>query len=835
MTSTYWIEESLAGIVPTLWMFLGVGLPWAYAVLSRRFWPSTALIGATALALGPAWMTAWTLLLGVAGAQLEARLLQPEWVLLGSVVIAAAGGLIAWRKRDESAPRASSAPPLAFDEKLIIALIAVAVALRWIHTAFWPFTAYDALWVFAYQGRHFFLEGNIPTAIDYYPPFLSLQFTYVQTLIGGINDHAARMVLPMLHIGSILAAYLLGERLLNRRVGLILAALWSLHPQVGRWAVIGDLEIPLTFSFTLAAVFYLRAWSDDQDPGARQHEALLAGLMLGIALFTKPTAGAFLWGVLLLLAVDLLLKRFQLRRWRPRLSVALWTGLACVPLGALWYLRNLALAHEVVTLPKAVWLTRALRNGDYLAPLLIAAVFAWLALAIRFRLNRREAMLGAVGMLLLLAGTLASNPKLFPERVDPPASYIELTEAALMAAGLALGAFSLRRAYGAMPDRPVKRMVGAGGWALLLALPYFVTFFYSYSYHYRLGFAILPLLCLPIAIALSMLLSGERISGWSRRRRRGYYLALFCASLPGIAAPAMDVSWSSLWLGDDRLDSDIRKYQVFNPSLLEVVFGLEDFARATGKAPIVLAPGEERLPFFFPQMRIMDQPVASLAEFESLGATHFIYGAKAREAYLDAGLDLQATQLLSALGRVDLFQKTKEHRDATFSYELYEALDWNDRWTVPKRHRSQPPERPVVIYGGRLQVYVDGMYPAIIHRETPITFEPSWRALRTLEREYQFVLQLWHPEEGKLTQEWRLRPGEHRHGYYSPKFWEVNEVIRDRHILRLDPEAGYRRGDPYIFLLGVWDPVAEGYLSLEVDGEPAGEFFPVEGAKQLPP
>ncbi|MCY3865869.1 MAG: hypothetical protein OXG68_10575 [Chloroflexi bacterium] len=89
MTSTYWIEESLAGIVPTLWMFLGVGLPWAYAVLSRRFWPSTALIGATALALGPAWMTAWTLLLGVAGAQLEARMLQPEWVLLGSVVVSA--------------------------------------------------------------------------------------------------------------------------------------------------------------------------------------------------------------------------------------------------------------------------------------------------------------------------------------------------------------------------------------------------------------------------------------------------------------------------------------------------------------------------------------------------------------------------------------------------------------------------------------------------------------------------------------------------------------------------------------------------------------------------
>ena len=424
MASTYWIEESLAGILPTLWMFLGVGLPWSYAVVSRRFWSSKALIGATALALGPAWMTVWMLILGLAGAQLEARLLRSEWILLGSVVISAVGLLIAWRKQEKSAPRASSAPPFATDEKLIVALIAAAVVLRWIHTAFWPFTAYDALWVFAYQGRHFFLEGNIPNAIDYYPPFLSLQFTYVQTLIGGINDHAARMVIPMLHIGSILAAYLLGERLLNRRVGLIVAALWSLRPQVGRWAVIGDLEIPLTFSFTLAAVFLLRAWSDDQDPGERRTEALLAGFMLGIALFTKPTAGAFVWGVLLLLAVDLLSKRFRFRRWRPRLDVALWTGLACVPLGAFWYVRNLALGHEVITLPKVVWLTRALRNGDYLAPLVIAAVAGWLALAIRFRLKRRETMLGGFGIALLLAGALASNPKLFPGRVDPPASYI---------------------------------------------------------------------------------------------------------------------------------------------------------------------------------------------------------------------------------------------------------------------------------------------------------------------------------------------------------------------------------------------------------------------------
>ena len=35
------------------------------------------------------------------------------------------------------------------------------------------------------------------------------------------------------------------------------------------------------------------------------------------------------------------------------------------------------------------------------------------------------------------------------------------------------------------------------GWMYLLALPYFITWFYSYSYHYRLSFAIVPLMLMP--------------------------------------------------------------------------------------------------------------------------------------------------------------------------------------------------------------------------------------------------------------------------------------------------------------------------------------------------
>lgn len=834
MASTYWIEESLAGLFPTLWMFFGVGLPWAFAALSRRNWRSRVLIGAVALALGPAWLTTWMLVLGVGGAQLEARLLTAEWILLGSVVIAGLGGLIAWRKRGTDALPASPAPPFAFDEKLIIALIAIAVIVRWVHTAFWPFTAYDALWVFGYQGRLFFLEAHIPNALDYYPPFLSLQFAYVQTLIGAINDHAARMVLPMLHIGSVLAAYLLGERLAWRRVGLFAAALWSLHPYVGQWAVIGDLEIPLTFSVTLSAVFFLRAWSDDYEPNERRREALLAGIMLGIAMFTKPTAGAFIWGVLLLLAVDLVLKRFQIPRWRPRFTVALWTGLACIPLGSAWYLRNLALGHEVITLPKAVWLTRALRSGDYLAPLALVAILVWFALAIQLQLNRRQRVLGAIGLLLLLAGVLASNPMLFPERVDPPTSAIRPAEAALIAAGLAVCGFSLRGRFWNASVGAFLRMFSAGGWALLLALPYFVTLFYSYSYHYRLGFAILPLLFLPSAMVLATLLASERIQGWSRLARRGYYLALCCLSLPGIAAVAFNVSWSSMWLSHDALDRDIKKYQVFNPSLMEVVFELEDYIGETGEPPIVLAPGEERLPFFYPLMQIIDQPVTTLAAYEALEATHFVYGAKAREAYWLAGLNPRATQMIAALGRFDLLESVREHFDGHISYELYEARDIGRRRALPVEYATGKQNRIVIVFDERIRLRAHGAYPPSIFEKTPITLELIWQALQPLENPLDFVLRFVNADTREVAFEWNLPTAAHRHGEYGATFWEIDEFVVDQHILRLDDDAPIpRRGQHYVFAIGAWDPLAERYLPVSIDGEPAGEFYQLPGEHQL--
>ncbi|MDE2858752.1 MAG: glycosyltransferase family 39 protein [Chloroflexota bacterium] len=824
-----WLNEALAGILPTLWMSVGLGLPWSLALLPRRQWQSRALVAAVALAVGPACMTAWMLVLGVLGAQTGQGLLVREWIILGSVLIAALGGRIAWRKGRGlgavSAPRA----PFAFDEKLIVAMIATAVALRWIHTAYWPFTAYDALWVYGYQGRLYFLEGLIPQSIEYYPPFLQLQYAYVQILIGAINDYAARMVLPWLHIGGIFAAYLLGERLLKRRVGLFAAALWSLHPFVGQQSIIGDLEIALAFSFTLAAVFFLRAWREQEDEREGRREALLAGLMLGISLFTKPTGGAFIWGVLLLLALEAARAKLQFGRLKPRFMVAFWTILASAPLGGVWYLRNLLLGHEAITWPADFWLTQARRSGDYLSWIVLAIIAGFAAAAIKRRLPARQVMIGAAGTILLLVGVTASNPIFFPERFDPPTSHIQLSEAAAMALGITLIGASLyaqrRRLFAALAGPGC----ASAGWALLLALPYFLTFFFSYSYHYRLGFAIVPLLVIPTAAALASVLSPDRISGWRPLIRRLYYLTLLLLGAPGIVSAAVDVTWSRAWLFDGGLDSDASKYQVYNPSLMEMVFGLEEYLRENERAPLVLAPGEERLHFFFPRMRIEDMLISTLDEYEALGATHFIYGAKARQAYLDGDLDPRRAQLIAALGREDIFQLKKAHYDGTFSYELYESGDFASRVGEPSPGFVSNVYERELLFGDRLRLYATDAYPRKAYKGTPLTLLTIWRAEGALEQDYHIMLELTHPETQVAEYQWRFVPVQHRHGYYSTALWEAGELVNMSTVLRLPSDEPLPPEDDYVLRLRVLDPESGLFLPLRIDGAEAGDAWQLDG------
>src|SRR5690606_11504255 len=134
------------------------------------------------------------------------------------------------------------------------------------------------------------------------------------------------------------------------------------------------------------------------------------------------------------------------------------------------------------------------------------------------------------------------------------------------------------------------------GWALLLALPYFVTWFYSYSYHYRLSFTIVPLLLLPTAVFLNASLRPERIRAWAKPLKWAYGAALIAIALPGVVSTLYDSSagWDWLWSGE--LTDDFSKYSSGNEPLLWVVDGLQKYIdEHPGEKLVVAAPGIERL------------------------------------------------------------------------------------------------------------------------------------------------------------------------------------------------------------------------------------------------
>jgi hypothetical protein len=809
----YWMSDTLAATPAFLWIFVGLGLPWALAALPRRQWRHWPAALCLAFAFGPALLTAWMLALGTLGAAQDTALLRADLTLAGTVVLAAAGWLIVWRRR-RLPPGAAPAPrpPLAWDERLLLALMAVALVVRWLVIAYWPFTAYDALWVYGYEGRLFTLLGQIPQSIGYYPQFLPLQYTYAQLMAGGINDHAARAGLIFLHSGAVLAAYTLGARLFNRRVGIITAALWTLYPHVGAWARFGDLEITVAFTFTAAAAFFLSAWTGR---GERRRDAVIAGLLLGIALWTKPTAGAFAWGVMLLAALDLVRVRFRWAAWRPRFEVALLTGLACLPLGAVWYVRNLALGHNPVDFPPGFWLTQAARSGAEfgwpLLALLLFMAFAYFG-PLPARPSRRA---GVIGLALVLAALL-------PTIITP--GRMGVIEWALLAAGAAV----LYRTLGRFDGWPeaVRVWGRRAGWALALALPYFVTWFYSYSYHYRLSFTIVPLLILPSAAVIGGWFSAEWLARWRALPRLLWGAALVALALPGIAAPLYDAGAGWDWLWTDSLPDDDARYRSGNAALMAVVDGLRAYEAEHGTPPVVAAPGVLRLPFFMPlaDIRVLDAPTR-LSELD--GVTYFVDGApEGIGAY--GGIPPLTNQVWGALARgqtsvPNVTRRAWWHDDGIFRYEVYE-LHPERRFEQPELYHD--PAEPVV-FGDFVRFRGHGIGADTFWPGRPVYLQLYWEVLNATDRDFTVYIHL-RDADGTVRAAWDgpvTSSGDGR--YYSTLVWEPGEWIVDERLLRL-AEGDAPPGEGYTLVIGFYDLVTNERLPVTVGGVPAGDGFALD-------
>lgn len=828
----YWLEQTLAVLPLALWVYLGMGIFPALGGLPRRDWQQAPLVLCLSFVFGSALLTAWMFILGTIGAANQTALLRFDLIFAGTLIWTAILGVLVWRKyrhvpEDKNNIRTRHHLPLHFDEKLLLLLMAAAVFLRGLTTAYWTFNAYDTLWVFGYQGRLFSLLGYIPQSIGYYPPFLSLQYAFMQLAVGGIDDHAARIVVLFLHCGSILAAYIAGKRLFNRRTGIIAAALWTLYPHVGEWAHVGDLEIPLAFLFTVSAAFFLMAWLANPDEPRRRY-ALIAGLVFGAAMWAKPTAGAFVWGVLLLVIADFIRVRGNFRAWYPRLETAFITGLACLPLGAVWYVRNILLGHNAIDFPNPVWLTLARRSGDLFGFVLLFLGLLLVYITVtRYQQVKTRFLLAAwAGLILIFAGLLPSMPVLNPARIDPPASYLTLPELAVTIIGVVLLGVALYRMISTWHALPIDQQMEilpypCFGWIFLLALPYFVTWFYSYSYHYRLLFAVVPLLLLPSAAILAATFTEQRVKKWRFATKRLYVTAIMLLALPGISVTILNVDRETDWLWTDRYPNDTAKYKTHNPDMVLLEEQLNYFIKDDQRQPVIMAPGEQRLQFFFPLVTITTDKIPTRLEALQ-GYTHFLYGTQARWRYQDAGIMPQDNQIVAALGREDVMKRILQHTDSTFSYELYE-IHLENRQQVALDYLN--PFAEDVVYGDfvRLVSYARSTDQLA---GTAVAYDFAFEVLNTPDKNYTLRFQMVNVDDGRIYGEWDTCLAPSEHGCYESTVWDTGEFIITSGRIYETENQHFIQGE-YALIIRFYALDEHGspvYAPVTVDGKPVPDY-----------
>lgn len=816
MMSLYWLEQTMAVLPLVLWAYLGMGIPWALVCLPRVDWHKRVSVVALAFALGPTLLTVWMLILGVIGGTQETAWLRFDLIFGGTVVIALTGYGLLWRKAHlQSAKIDIEQPlPLAFDERLLIGLIMLAVLVRWVVTSYWSFTAYDALWVYGYQGRLYHLLGYIPQDIGYYPQFMQLQYTFFQLLSEGFDDHAARAVIPFLHVGSIFTTYMLGSRLFTRRTGIIAAAIWTFYPHVAQWAHIGDLEIPLTFLLTLTITFFLEAWTQDNQQ-LRRHYAVLAGICFGIAMWTKPTAGAFIYGVILLVIINFLRVRGNWQAWYPRFEVAALTGLACIPLGAIWYVRNIALGLPPLVFPHESWLSLATRSGDLLSFPVLA-----LLLAIAYKASKAEIRHGwimLIGILLLLAGIMPSSPLISDVlgeiRRNPPTSYFTSLEILLTVSGTVLIAWTWR-------ERLVRRAgsaLSSVGWAYLLILPYFLTYFWSYSYHARLSFAVVPVMLLPSAVILARWLPSMRVRQWRLFTKVGFAGLLVGVALPGILTPITGVSEYDDYLWTDRYPDAFSKTKAYNPGVATTAEYLWGYEAYYDEVPVVMAPGEQRLGFFLPYATIITDTVPTTYD-ELAGFTHYIYGTQARWRYSDDDIEPLENRVVASLGREHLFSQVLRFRGGSFSYDVYELF-------LDSEHELLELDvfDDEVVYGGVIEHLEDSVTNTQLVGNR-IFYDVFFRVLAPVEGDYHLRMDVVNIENDTIYETRQLPFAPSEHAYYNSALWEVGEVIRFSDSILMDTGELPRGVNAYRFVINLVHVETGELLPVTVNGEPVDTY-----------
>ena len=349
-------------------------VPLASVVLPRDLrWFPVPLVTGFGLSLG-----ILTLFLAAVSITPNASLgLVPVLALMAVVGIAGSIGYFRskFRRHATAQVGTDSAPVWRADPLLAVALggVVLLIAGMVLVSLYYPFVGSDAIAIYSYAARKIYFAGGmagwrIPDMDWYagsYPLLVPLSYVYAWLAAGEVNEYLAKIYPAAFHVATVGATYALGRLLFGHRTGVLSAFVLSATPFFTRWEMYGLADVPVTFFVVLSTLFVYH-WMKT----LQWRSAILAGIILGLALWTKNSAAPF--GAFLAMGIGLL----GYARWRDEskagrqkmLTQALVFGLSAVAIAGWWYIRNWAVFGYMIPVQEAVWIDQIDRSVWNLLP-----------------------------------------------------------------------------------------------------------------------------------------------------------------------------------------------------------------------------------------------------------------------------------------------------------------------------------------------------------------------------------------------------------------------------------------------------------------------------------
>ncbi len=260
-------------------------------------------------------------------------------------------GWVLWRRQPLLPRVAPNSETRSWPFWIVVAILAIVSAAIVFNAAYWPFSRDDALGIYGRYGRLMWITGSLVSFerddafYQTYPVLVSLTYTYTYLVSGWQNEYLARVLPALMSLACLPAVYLFGRMLGSRLVGWSSAVLLALTPAFGSWASSGYVDLPMAFFYFMSAIFVWRLWQT-----GHWCDALLAGVMMGLAAWTKNAAllGVGLLGVTLLWAW---------RKQHIRLQEIVLVAASGLAIAAPWYIRNIVKASMII--PPTAWTDQA--------------------------------------------------------------------------------------------------------------------------------------------------------------------------------------------------------------------------------------------------------------------------------------------------------------------------------------------------------------------------------------------------------------------------------------------------------------------------------------------